>query len=1114
MWIRVVIVAIIIIRVHAASNSEGFVRPHQRKCNFSDECTDEKYHKYNILNTSKNNAGSKNNKADIQVYHSGLINNEVDPPINNSESINNEAPINTSASKNHKTNSPVNNSGPMNNETHSPVNNSGSKNNEAHSPVNNFGSKNNEAHSPVNNFGSKNNEAQSPVNNFGSKNNEAHSPVNNFGSKNNEAQSPVNNSGSKNNETHSPVNNSGSMNNEAYSPVNNFGSKNNESHSPINKSGSKKNRTHKPVNNSGSKNNEAHSPINNSGSKKNRTHKPVNNSGSKNNEAHSPVNNSEPINNEAHSPINTSASKNHKTNSPVNNSGPMNNEAHSPVNNFGSKNNEAHSPINKSGSKNNEAHSPINNAGSKNNKADIQVYYSELMNNEVELQVNNSEPINNEAHSPINTSASKNHKTNSPVNNSGPMNNEAHSPVNNFGSKNNEAHSPVNNFGSKNNEAHSPVNNFGSKNNEAQSPVNNSGSKNNETHSPVNNSGSMNNEAHLPVKRRVKKGLLPYYIILHSLSYDPSKTDSRSKENSISTEMGIRRKKGPLYYNETTRLCPNGTVCPRKCCNIGKNFDLSNQKCSRAEHSQFDSLIIPIWKVKEYDKLKKNVQYSIGHRLTCLRELKEERTLVTDITTEFWLTSDGKLEVETPLVIGPQLTYNTDKYCIDIFTYNQNITRINAFICHVNEEIETYDLILTGSCYLITSFFVILRVSVIAWLPELRTLHGLTIVAYLGNFVVSYTLLGIEKLLMLVQHIKRDTCVVFNFIIYFGIMSAFFWRNVLCFDMWKAFSGKRIIPRNNPILLPRLRAYFAYAYGVPAGLTIILIAMEYSDISDPYSLKPNLRLKGCASLSGNGALLYHFIPLITLFIANIVMFTSTALKIAATTKQTKILYESQNNAINTINTERRRFLLYVKLWAAMLILEVNWIVRAVVRFFPGLEIIILIVDVYNTFVLLGIIIHYFCQKRNWEKFKKRYQLMRGISVSEQNSTGQLSNRTTSTSSVSGMGSQISVWTTVTSASTTAASDYELNPLSLVRTRNIGQDIGRCRTTLGDIGRHCHSIVETVLCRAVNNVAAMSSDVAQRRPTSPDVSGDTCCSTNVHSGNEITNSNRYLDNITK
>lgn len=71
---------------------------------------------------------------------------------------------------------------------------------------------------------------------------------------------------------------------------------------------------------------------------------------------------------------------------------------------------------------------------------------------------------------------------------------------------------------------------------------------------------------------------------------------------------------------------------------------------------------------------------------------------------------DGKLEVETPLVIGPQLTYNTDKYCIDIFTYNQNITRINAFICHVNEEIETYDLILTGSCkleYIVLLFYLI-----------------------------------------------------------------------------------------------------------------------------------------------------------------------------------------------------------------------------------------------------------------------------------------------------------------------------------------------------------------------------------------------------------------------
>ncbi|XP_050558221.1 uncharacterized protein LOC126912062 [Spodoptera frugiperda] len=1074
MWIRVVIVAIIIIRVHAASNSEGFVRPHQRKCNFSDECTDEKYHKYNILNTSKNNAGSKNNKADIQVYHSGLINNEVDPPINNSEPINNEAysPINTSASKNHKTNSPVNNSGPMNNEAHSPVNNSGSKNNEAHSPVNNFGSKNNEAHSPINK------------------------------------------SGSKKNRTHKPVNNSGS--------------KNNEAHSPINNSGSKKNRTHKPVNNSGSKNNDAHSPINNSGSKKNRTHKPVNNSVSKNNEAHSPVNNSEPINNEAHSPINTSASKNHKTNSPVNNSGPMNNEAHSPVHNSGSKNNEAHSPVNNFGSKNNEAHSPVNNSGSKNNEAHSPVNNFGSKNNEAHSPVNNSGLMNNEAHSPVNNSGSKNNEAHSPVNNLGSKNNEAHSPVNNSGSKNykadspvnnsgpmnNEAHSPVNNFGSKNNEAHSPVNNSGSKNYKADSPVNNSGPMNNEAHSPVNNSGPMNNEAHSPVNN---SGSMDYKADSPIKKQD----DPPKKRKTNSTEKGIkkksRRKNDPIYFNKTIRLCPSGTVCPRKCCNFGENFDLAKQKCSRAEHSQFNSLVPHIWKMKtnlEYDKPNPNVQYLIGHKLTCLRELKEERTLVTNITTEYRLTSDGKLEVETPLIIGPQLIYDTDKYCIDTFTYNQNNISINAFICHVNEEIETYDLILTGSCYLITSFFVILRVSVIAWLPELRTLHGLTIVAYLGNFVVSYTLLGIEKLLMLVRYIKRDVCVVFNFIIYFGIMSAFFWRNVLCFDMWKAFSGKRIIPRNNPDLLPRLRAYFAYAYGVPAGLTIILIAMEYSDISDPYSLKPNLRLKGCASLSGNGALLYHFIPLITLFIANIVMFTSTALKIAATTKQTKILYESQNNAINTINTERRRFLLYVKLWAAMLILEVNWIVRAVVRFFPGLEIIILIVDVYNTFVLLGIIIHYFCQKRNWEKFKKRYQLMRGISVSEQNSTGQLSNRTTSTSSVSGMSSQISVWTTVTSASTTAASDYELNPLSLVRTRNIGQDIGRCPTTLGDIGRHCHSIVETVLCRAVNNVAAMSSDVAQRCPTSPDVSGDTCCSTNVHSGNEITNSNRYLDNITK
>ncbi|KAF9795347.1 hypothetical protein SFRURICE_004719 [Spodoptera frugiperda] len=46
-----------------------------------------------------------------------------------------------------------------------------------------------------------------------------------------------------------------------------------------------------------------------------------------------------------------------------------------------------------------------------------------------------------------------------------------------------------------------------------------------------------------------------------------------------------------------------------------------------------------------------------------------------------------------------------------------------------------------------------------------------------------------------------------------------------------------------------------------------------------------------------------------------------------------------------------------------------------------------------------------------------------------------------------------------------------------------------------------NIVDYATRNSFNKVAAMSSDVARYRPTSPDVSGDTCRSTNVPNGDE-------------
>lgn len=68
-------------------------------------------------------------------------------------------------------------------------------------------------------------------------------------------------------------------------------------------------------------------------------------------------------------------------------------------------------------------------------------------------------------------------------------------------------------------------------------------------------------------------------------------------------------------------------------------------------------------------------------------------------------------------------------------------------------------------------------------LPELRNLHGKCLLGYLMSMAIGYTCLALVKING-EKYVKPWLCKSVGFVIYFLFLSAFFWSNVISFDLW------------------------------------------------------------------------------------------------------------------------------------------------------------------------------------------------------------------------------------------------------------------------------------------------------------------------------------------
>ncbi|CAH0715352.1 unnamed protein product, partial [Brenthis ino] len=428
---------------------------------------------------------------------------------------------------------------------------------------------------------------------------------------------------------------------------------------------------------------------------------------------------------------------------------------------------------------------------------------------------------------------------------------------------------------------------------------------------------------------------------------------------------GLKYKRDEYFVDKNvTRDCLcEKKICINKCCPLG--YAYYNKNCTKVQES-FNPTIVDKYLNVQNINITDHFHFK-PTKPVCIDE--EVRIRALQVFNKLLIRTDGSLYIEVPNKIPPYLLRNPNKYCVDTFILEDGngikTSTFDALVCFTEDEDDAH-YFLSSSCMLISCVFILATVTVYAWLPELRNLHGLVLMAYLASLFAAFINLGTLQILVSLNNIMLSACITMTFIIYFSLLSAFFWLNVMCFDIWWTFSGKRGMATEKKSIRAKFYAYCKYAFGVPTILTALLIGLEFSGLPRRPFL-PAIRLEGCF-LSGHTKLLYLYGPIVIITVVNLIFFTLTALKIAEIKKQTSVLKTGESATHDKQKSERQRLLLYVKLFAVM---GVSWILEVISHIFPEANKIWCFTDAYNVLIGLLVFIIFVCKRKIFRLMKKR-----------------------------------------------------------------------------------------------------------------------------------------------
>ncbi|XP_061397167.1 G-protein coupled receptor Mth2-like [Musca vetustissima] len=217
--------------------------------------------------------------------------------------------------------------------------------------------------------------------------------------------------------------------------------------------------------------------------------------------------------------------------------------------------------------------------------------------------------------------------------------------------------------------------------------------------------------------------------------------------------------------------------------------------------------------------------------------------------------------------------------------------------------------------------FIILTIMVYAYIPELLNLHGKCLISYLSPLAMGYSILSTISLSEVV--FPNLVCSCLGYVAYYCFMSAFFWLSVISFDLWQNFrlTGSMRFGQRKRFCL-----YSIYAWGIPACLTLAVIALQNSNMDDLY--KPGIGDDYCWLKTNDwSAMIYFFGINLVIVLIDIIFFSMTYYKITVMQRDiNKIIRNDTNEGRHQLRTHKNNFGLFLRLF---LIMGVSWLLDIV-----------------------------------------------------------------------------------------------------------------------------------------------------------------------------------------
>ncbi|XP_068236886.1 LOW QUALITY PROTEIN: uncharacterized protein [Palaemon carinicauda] len=299
---------------------------------------------------------------------------------------------------------------------------------------------------------------------------------------------------------------------------------------------------------------------------------------------------------------------------------------------------------------------------------------------------------------------------------------------------------------------------------------------------------------------------------------------------------GIKNSEGSVNYftsfcysdpKEThKKLCTNET-CLRKCCKSGYSVDQNRHSCVPDPNSTFNPPTD--WELTNYNIV-------IGYPLCEPAPKVEERFSV---------------DTKGNLILKDREFTSTD-FCVDTFLDNEQRHQ-SALACLTTSlwsEVRPY---LLPVYNFISLIFITMTIGFYVLVPKLLTNGGLHQLCFLISLFIAY--ISSFCVHVLQNTIKPSYSVHANLVIaeQFGILAAFFWLNVMCFEIWRKIRGLRYFRpwKSYPNMY-----YMMYAWGIPISLCITGDSVVW--------LKKDIAL-----------LIYFYGPITVLFLFNFVFLVLT-----------------------------------------------------------------------------------------------------------------------------------------------------------------------------------------------------------------------------------------------